>query len=253
MAAPRSFQRGSAPAYRQIAQLLHRRVLSGAYADAARMPTEDELMEEFQVSRHTVRAALAKLVDDGLVERHAGRGTFVREGGPDNAAWRIRSLDDILGQVFPEPPQIVEVHERPAGYDLKAAEALQLDLNDRMFCLLAVRTSHGVPLSCSEIFLPDDIGRVLQDDFATHVRSTPMIRAIERECHVAATRAVQTATAIPAPEKIARLLDVEPGACILMLARTYYIEDGRPVDHARMFGRPDRYSHTIEFNRQKVR
>jgi GntR family transcriptional regulator len=251
MAAPRSFQRGGAPAYRQIAQMLHNRVVAGAYS-ASRLPTDFELMEEFRVSRHTVRAAVAKLVDDGLVERLPGRGTFIAQGGPDNLGWRIRSLDDILDQQFSEPPTIIDAQFRPASHDLDAAEALQIDIAEQMFCILALRTERGLPLSCSEIFIPEDIGRVLADDVAEHVRATPMIRAIERECHISATRAVQSATALPASREIAYLLDVRPGTCLLMLARTYFTMEGRPVDHARMFGRPDRYRHTIEFTRQKT-
>src|SRR4051812_48234171 len=66
--------RGRAPAYHQIAQVLRERIASGNFPVGTQLPTEDEIMKAFRVSRHTVRAAVHTLVVDGLVERFAGRG-----------------------------------------------------------------------------------------------------------------------------------------------------------------------------------
>jgi len=67
-------QRGT---YRQIADDLRRRVLSGELAPGAMVPSELELVEQHGVSRGTVRSALALLVDEGLVEVVPGQGRRV--------------------------------------------------------------------------------------------------------------------------------------------------------------------------------
>ncbi|HET8845350.1 MAG TPA: GntR family transcriptional regulator, partial [Ktedonobacteraceae bacterium] len=63
--------------HRQLTSDLRNRILNGQLAAGARLPTDQELASEYQLSRDTVRQALALLADEGLIERIQGRGTFV--------------------------------------------------------------------------------------------------------------------------------------------------------------------------------
>jgi GntR family transcriptional regulator len=65
--------------YRQIAEDLRLKIESGALAPRSQLPTEAELMEQYGASRNTIRDAMRWLITRGLVETHAGRGTFVVE------------------------------------------------------------------------------------------------------------------------------------------------------------------------------
>jgi GntR family transcriptional regulator len=65
------------PAWAQAAQYIRRQIETGRYAGGQRLPSESELAGSFELSRLTVRQALAKLADEGLVERKQGIGTFV--------------------------------------------------------------------------------------------------------------------------------------------------------------------------------
>ena len=67
------------PRHRQIYEELHRSIMTGEYAPAARLPSEAELGLRFQVSRITVAKAVHELQKQGLVSRRAGSGTFVLE------------------------------------------------------------------------------------------------------------------------------------------------------------------------------
>ena len=67
------------PLYYQLETILRRKILSGDYKPDTPLPSEDMLAEEYQVSRITVRQALASLEQDGLVLRQRGKGTFVSE------------------------------------------------------------------------------------------------------------------------------------------------------------------------------
>jgi GntR family transcriptional regulator len=69
--------RGPIPLYYQIAWQLRREIHARQYGPHARLPTEEELVRTFGVSRTTVRLAFQVLLKDGLVRRVAGRGTFV--------------------------------------------------------------------------------------------------------------------------------------------------------------------------------
>ena len=70
---------GPDPIYRQLADVLKSRIADGTYPIDRRIPSEAALCSEFDVSRNTVRAALAVLADLGMVRPVSGRGTFVKE------------------------------------------------------------------------------------------------------------------------------------------------------------------------------
>lgn len=75
-AQPRT-RRSDRPLYQQIAQDLARRIETGLLPPSAQLPTELELMEEYNASRNTVRDAVKLLITRSLVETRPGQGTFV--------------------------------------------------------------------------------------------------------------------------------------------------------------------------------
>jgi GntR family transcriptional regulator len=65
------------PPYKQLAQIIADKIRSGEYPSEMRLPSESELMEEYELGRSTVRRAVAYLREQGLVETVATRGTYV--------------------------------------------------------------------------------------------------------------------------------------------------------------------------------
>ena len=68
---------GPEPLYVQIAGVLRGRIQDGSYPPRRALPTPDTLAAEFNVSRNTVRAALAMLTSEGMVQGVKGKGTYV--------------------------------------------------------------------------------------------------------------------------------------------------------------------------------
>jgi GntR family transcriptional regulator len=68
---------GRVPPYRQIAEILTARITSGEYPKGSRIPSESELVEEFEVARSTARRSVAVLREAGLVETEPTRGSYV--------------------------------------------------------------------------------------------------------------------------------------------------------------------------------
>ena len=74
------------PPYRQIADILRRRIESGQYQPDTRIPTESELIESFEVARTTARRAIAVLREEGLIYTVPQRGSYV--SGPSSPSAR---------------------------------------------------------------------------------------------------------------------------------------------------------------------
>ena len=69
---------GPVPPYKQIAAIIRARIESGEYATGARIPTESEMVETWEVARTTARRAIALLREEGLVTTVPQRGSYVR-------------------------------------------------------------------------------------------------------------------------------------------------------------------------------
>ena len=80
--------------HRQISQELRTEIATGMYGVAGRLPSESQLVERFSVSRPTIGRAMQDLQNEGLVERRAGSGTFVRTQAKSNET-------PILGLLVP--------------------------------------------------------------------------------------------------------------------------------------------------------
>ncbi len=78
--------------YQAIAEELSIHIRAGKYANAQTLPTEMELVEEYQVSRQTVRQALSVLVKGGLIEKRQGSGSYIRRGKAESLAAPSRSV-----------------------------------------------------------------------------------------------------------------------------------------------------------------
>ena len=73
------------PPYRQIADILRRRIASGKYRPDTRIPTESELVEEFEVARTTARRAVSVLREEGMIYTVPNRGSYVARETPRSA------------------------------------------------------------------------------------------------------------------------------------------------------------------------
>ena len=90
---------GSEPLYRQLAAHLREQILQGKIVPGEKLPSESAMLAEYPVGRLTIRSALALLVNEGLLTKSRGKGTFCT-GGKGNAALNIEVLLDMTDAYF---------------------------------------------------------------------------------------------------------------------------------------------------------
>lgn len=116
----------------EITQFVTAQIERGELSGGDRLPTEKNLIEQFDAARNTVRKALAKLEDDGLIERHVGRGTFVR-----SAPGTTTAGEPDLQSIDASPAEINEIRVllEPAVAELVVARATKADIDYARKCL----------------------------------------------------------------------------------------------------------------------
>ena len=104
------------PRYAQLAELFRQRIARGTWEAGQRLPSLDELTEEFDVARVTVRQAVDLLERDGLLSAQQGRGTFVT-GKPEMVRHlKVETtLADLVEMYRGDKPQLLNIDESSAA------------------------------------------------------------------------------------------------------------------------------------------
>src|SRR5262245_49056990 len=156
---------GSAiPLYFQIEQDLASLIASGALAPGSQLPTEEELVRKYGVSRTTVRKAVQELERLGLIEIRRGRGTFVRA---EKLAQEFTELTGFVEDMVALglQPSAKVLGTAPMEADETVARQLRMPIGTSVMQIRRVRIGDGVALSLDETYLPMDLGRkVVEDD-----------------------------------------------------------------------------------------
>jgi len=142
----------SLPLYREVYLDLLARIQSGEYLSGARLPTDDELAEQYCVSKITVRQALSVLVSEGLVERWPKRGTFVTR---DLSGRVARDLSGFADDVEDDRSRIgittLAIKSVPASSWVR--EALEVGAQDEVTYVRRLRTVAGNPVMLLDHYL----------------------------------------------------------------------------------------------------
>ena len=145
-------QPGYRPLYRQVYDVLVRRVAQGSWKAGESLPSEQALAREMGVSQGTVRKVLDALTAEKLLERRQGKGTFIAQNTQERELFRFFRIVWPGGQrVTPERgDESVKVRVS------KAAEQQKLDLakGDKVVEIVRTRTIDGAPVICETIILP---------------------------------------------------------------------------------------------------
>ncbi len=151
--------------FARIKQYISDRIESGEWVEHSRVPSENQLAELFECSRMTARRALTELVDNGVLERSQGLGTFVAEFKSQSSMLSIRNIaDEIKARGHGYSVQVLELTAIEALAPI--AIALGLETGSRVFYSVLVHCEEGLPLQLEERFVnPQLIPDYLQQDF----------------------------------------------------------------------------------------
>lgn len=228
------------PLYHQIYLDLRQMIQRSIIPTGGMLPPEMEICRAYGVGRQTVRQAIARLVDEDIVERFAGRGTFVREQRHHVHFFLDRSFSQQMRELGREPHSHV--------LSLQTTNLETENLPDLIAwhgkpCLIIERLRLGdADPVCHQIstVLIESCPGLEQHDFSTH----SLYEILATRYQIAITRIDHVVRAIAADEYRADLLDVIPGTPLLYVGTTAYTDSGAVIEHSSAYYRADRYEYS---------
>lgn len=223
MSASARFLDSPVPRYLQLADLMRQRIARGVWPRDFRMPSLEELVQEFGVARVTVRQAIDLLAREGLVSPQQGRGTFVT-GAPtsDRFISVVTRLDELAKVYRDTQPKIVNIDESVTSPPLAPGEGVAAE---RYAFMRRVHSRDGHPYCVISIYLDERIFRKAPEKFRTKT-VIPLLTSMKS---VRIADAHQVLTIATADMEVARLLDLPMNAPVAEVRRIFKDAEGTVI------------------------
>jgi len=236
------------PYYIQIIHILRQQIEEGNWGPGFHLPGELDLSQIFGVSRTVIRQALAELVNQGLIVRERGRGTFVTKPKiRESLVQRLTGFHhDMVDRGYEPETQVLELEITPASS--RVASKLQIPEGEPVLKLTRKRSIEGVPIVLVTTYLPYKLCPGLEkEDF----EKQSLYEILERKYGLSIASGRRTVEAVAANEHEAQMLKIGKGAPLILLESISYLEDGIPLEYYHAVHRGDRARFEVELVRYR--
>ena len=230
------------PLYMQLVNVIKSAITRGELRPGDVLPSERELVEQLAIARGTVRKAFQQLLEDGILLRNQGSGTFVapyiRQSLP-----LLESFSEMASASGGEgQSELVGFSRRASTAQEREILQLQAEQSD-VVELIRLRKINGIAVSLQTALLPaallEKISEVEESLYlCLEKKGSPVLRASQRF------------NAVAADSRLAHYLNIKEQAPLLLVTRTGYSHNDRPVEHTRTWCLNEYYDFTIELHRQ---
>lgn len=204
-----------APLYVQLSDLFRQRILKGVWKNGDKLPSLDELGDEFQVAKVTVRQAVDRLARDGLLSPQRGRGTFVTGAPQDNRWLSVETTLANLANVYRDTqPTILNIDESSRAPLLNDSDGVAAE---KYVFMRRIHSRKGQPYCVINIYLDAAI-------FAKHpsrFRKETVIPILTGMPSVDIVTARQVLTVSTADLEVARHLGVNVNSPVAEVRRVF--------------------------------
>ena len=232
------------PIYIQIRESLRAEIMKGQLKRGEQLPSENELAARYNVSRMTMRQSIEDLVDEGLLYRRHGVGTFVAYPHLQRDHTRLTSFfDKAENEGVKVQAKLLSLEVIPATP--KVAEALDIPAGSQVIRVKTLRYADGAPITVHDAHIPHKLFPNLVNE---NLEVQHLWTLFEKSGY-RVRRAVQKLEAREASKEVAHLMKIKEGAPVLFKERTVYADDGTPIEFTYCYNRGDLYSLTVALER----
>jgi len=238
---------GGVPRHQRVSDWLREQIEGGRYGPNDQLPSEKELGDRFDVSRITVRRALATLEGHGLIYRRQGLGSFVSEPRLRQGLVRLTDFAQDMERAGLEASSRV-LHRAPEEASPEVAEALEIEPGMRLLRLDRLRLGDGLPIAFDRTWLPLYYAQLLEGHDLAH---TTIYRVLEKNYGIAVLGGQYRMEAVNAEPDVAAVLEVAPGSALMVVNRISYTLAKRRIYFQRRYYRSDRIAFELEVEREE--
>lgn len=231
------------PLYQRLRDHLAARIAARDWLPGDLIPSEGELAALHGISVGTVRKAIDRLVNDGLLDRQQGRGTYVRRARFNSSLFRFFRFQSESGERKVPESRILRREVMPAPS--AAASALRIAEGAPVIHLSRLRMIDGEPLLSEEIWL-DKARFATLLDLPTDTFGDLLYPLYEERCGQMVASAEETLTVEISNPMQARILKREPGDPLIVIERMAFDPDRQPIEWRRSRGPADRFRYHVE-------
>lgn len=236
------------PLYHQLKAVILKEIRRGRWKPGDRLPTEDELIGQFRVSKITVRQALRDLAALGYIRREQGRGTFVQLPPLEEGPRQLRSFtDEMRHHGFVGTSKVLAQHVVAAPEEI--ADILECPIGAALFCLRRLRFADGDPMGLQTAYVPLALAPGIE---ALDFQNASLYELLRTRYSLNPSRARETHVAILVSGEDSVLLRSAAGSPALSAERITYLADGRPLEYVRSVMRGDRYKIVLDLSQQSA-
>jgi GntR family transcriptional regulator len=231
------------PLHFQLSELLEYEIASGR-STSGRLPSEPDLCDQFGVSRSTVRQALARLEQEGVISRRKGVGTFVNE--TKQRSWLLQSADGFFQEEAERMGRFVTsvvLRAERAPLPRWAADALSLPARTVGVTLERVRSVDGLVAMYNINHL---LERYANTVLSLTDPSESLYQRLRERDGVAVANARRVVEAVPAEERLAELLEVPPHTPLVFIRSVSWDRNLEAFDCYQSWLRTDRMKIDIQ-------
>lgn len=211
---------GPIPKYYQLAQILRQQIESGVYRVGDRLPSENHLSEDYQLSRGTVRQALQTLINEGLIRSSQGHGTYVIAPNAQKTAFQLARFDQETQARHQVPTtQLIQAEVIPA--DARVAQRLEIQPGTDVYHIIRLRLADNVPVVYEMRYLAYQLCPQLLEN---NLEKDSIHSLLVNKYHIPLVKTVHMIEARGLPEAEAQALRVEWGTAAFFIDRLTYTE-----------------------------
>jgi len=231
------------PRYQRLADALRLEVIQKIRKPGDRLPSENGIAEEFGVAPGTARQALSLLVKEGIIERHHGRGTFVRQPDFTQSLFRFFRFQSKSGARRIPESKILKREICVAPEEI--AKALEIEKDGRAIMMSRLRILDDTPVLTEEIWLSFSKFEKFLDMNEADIG--PLLYPVYDElCGQTIAGAEETLTAERATEPYTELLNIEPGSPVIVIDRLARGYDGSSIEWRRSWGAAEGFKYSTK-------
>lgn len=234
----------AAPLYRRIAQQIKEEIQAGQWIEGEAIPTEKLLAERYEASRVTVRQAIKVLVEEGLLEKVQGSGTYVKEQKIEHNIFELLSFTEEMRSLDKEPVNKV-LHFQMKEPDDHVRRMLKLSEGEKIFYVRRQRLVDDVPYVVEDTYLPVS----LFPNLSYGIMTGSKYDYIEKEVGMKIKDSYQEVIPVLPPVDIAEALTIDRSMPVLKIQSYSVFVDGTIFEYSENHFKSDEYKFTLRASR----